>query len=707
MNWKKADIDKELVRSLAERYNTDLLTASIFARRGVTTAGKVKFFLEQDLLFTHNPFHFEEMEEAVERIRSAAEEGEKVLIFGDRDVDGITSTVLLHEALAEMGIEAGWALPQGDEPYGVTREAVEKFAEEDGTLIITVDCGISNTEEIARARELGVDTIVVDHHLPLEELPPAVAIINPKLPDSGYPFRELAGCGVTAKLIWALEFSKTEFYNEEIVLLNTRPGNETVILEAVKLTNLVETDRIVENLVPGMIRFDQTRLGDFLLDTQILVYDKELNTRLLKKVFGDETEVNIIDVAPEIWKYFPSLEKKSLLKIRDKSKTNKYLEHPAEEVDIFVSLFTSFVMRKYPGLSSEFERKLDLVALGTLADLMPLVDENRVMVKRGIERLNSVERESIHELLLQQKLLGKKLGTTDIGWQISPVINATGRLGVPHKAAEIFMTEDEEERRKLVSEIIDLNKKRKKLGDDAWTSVLPKAKESFDNLEERMVLVKDSNIHRGVTGIIAARLVQYFGVPAAVVAHLEQYLVGSMRSVKGFEVKNFLSRFEDLFIDYGGHDFAAGFSLDYEKYQDFSDRFLKEVQSIEGYEAEEETIDVDAELPKDYLTPDLHSLVERFEPFGEKNPPLIFLTKGLKIESIELVGKGEQLHVKMLLNSGKYKWPAIYWRAGSRVSNGDFETGDSVDVVFRLGRNYFQYTETSQLTVLDLERRNN
>jgi single-stranded-DNA-specific exonuclease len=704
MQWHKTDIDKEIVRSLSERFQIDLLTAAVLARRGITGAEEIKFYLEREMIFTHNPFLFDEMDEAVGRIRGAADEGERVLIFGDRDVDGITSTVLLREALIEMGLEVEWLLPQGDEPYGITMEAVEAFAERGGTLIITVDSGISNNREILRARELGIDTVVVDHHLPLEELPPAAAIINPKLADSSYPFRDLSGCGVAAKLAWALEFSKTDFFNEELVLLNARPGNDTVILEAVKMVNLVETDRIVENFVPAMVRPDQTRLASFLLNTQILVYDRQQNVRLLKRVFGAETEINVYDVAPEIGKVFPVLEGKSLLKIRDKSRTNRYLDKTADEIDIFVSLFTSYVRKRYPALSTEFDKKLDLVALGTLADLMPLVDENRILVNKGMERINSVKREALHELLLQQNLLGKQLGTTDVSWQISPLINATGRLGVPDKAAQMFITEDTEERRKLVTELIGLNKERKKLGDAAWTSVLPLAQRSFEELQERMVLVSDEQVHRGVTGIIAARLTQYYSVPAAVVARIEDHLVGSMRSAGAFPVKNFLSHFEDLFIDYGGHDFAAGFSLPFESYAEFEKRFKQEVQELEEIQRVEKPIAVDAELPANYLTPELHSLVERLEPYGEEHPPLIFLAKGLLIENLDLVGKGEQqLHVKMLLNSGKFKWPAIFWKAGDRV-NRDFSLGDNVDVVFRLGRNYFQYTETSQLTILDIRR---
>src|SRR6056297_3588860 len=370
-------------------------------------------------MFSHNPFLFTEMKDVVDRIQQAALEGEKVKIFGDRDVDGITSTVLLKEELKKLGIEADWALPVGNDPYGLTVEVVEEFAEAGGELLITVDCGISNVEEITRAAELGVETIVLDHHNPQETLPPAVAIIDPKISESGYPFRDLAGCGVVAKLIWALEFSRTEMYKEELVLLHARPGNDTVILEAVKISNLVEIDRLSENLVPGMIRPDQSRLAAFLMNTQILVYDEQQQRRLLQKVFGAGVDINVLDVAPEIWKLLPQLEKMSLLKIRDRSRANRYTSELVSEVDIFLSLFQSYVLRRYPALSTEFDKHLDLVALGTLADLMPLHGENRLLVKRGMRQLNAVERAGIHELLLQQRLLGKRLSTTDVGWHIS------------------------------------------------------------------------------------------------------------------------------------------------------------------------------------------------------------------------------------------------------------------------------------------------
>ena len=250
MIWNKKPTDSALVREISERYDLNLLTASIFVRRGLSSPEDIKFYLEKDLRFLHNPFLFEEMEEAVERINAAAEEGEKVFVFGDRDADGITSTVLLVKALKKLGIESFWALPEGDDSYGLTRQVVDTISKQDCTLLITVDCGISNQEEITYASSLGIDTIIIDHHNPQDTLPEALAIINPKLPDTVYPFRDLAGCGVVSKVAWALDFSKTELYNQTVCLLCARPGNETVVVEAVKLVNLVETE-YPKPLVPG------------------------------------------------------------------------------------------------------------------------------------------------------------------------------------------------------------------------------------------------------------------------------------------------------------------------------------------------------------------------------------------------------------------------------------------------------------------------
>jgi len=226
------------------------------------------------------------MEDAVERILAAKDEGEKVLVFGDGDVDGITGTALLANYLESIGMDVTWRIPTGDESYGLSLEAVEEFAAKDGTLIITVDCGISRFGEIKRAAELSVDVIVTDHHEPQDELPEALVIINPKLRDSTYPFRDLSGCGVAFKLVCALRFAqKSELYGQQICLLNTRPVNDAWIIEVAKTRNLMVTSTLIETIVPGMVSISDTRLPAFLEGQQILVWDAPFAKTDIRETF--------------------------------------------------------------------------------------------------------------------------------------------------------------------------------------------------------------------------------------------------------------------------------------------------------------------------------------------------------------------------------------------------------------------------------------
>ncbi len=702
MSWKKKAVVSGDVREISNKYSIDLIIASILERREVSGKEDIKFYLESDLVYLHNPFLFEDMEIAVDRILQAVEEGEKVRIFGDRDVDGITSTVLLHECLEEMGIQVSWCLPEGDEPYGLTKEGVRKFAEENGTLIITVDCGISNNAEIAFAASLNVDTIVVDHHLSGDILPPALALINPKIEGCGYPFHNLAGCGVVAKLIWALRFSKTDLYKQELVLLHAEPGNGTVIIQAAKFENLVEIDRLTEEIVPGLLKLESSRLADFLVGHPILVYNQDLEHKQLRIAFGDTVDIHLVDTAPEIWKIFPALTGKSLIRLMGISRSLQYKVGELQEIDAFISLFSSFIKMKTPSLSTEYSKILDLVAIGTIADLMPMKNENRILVKNGMAQLNSGSRAAMVSFLTEQKLIGKKLSTTDIGWQISPVFNAAGRLGVPQIAARLLLSHDAAEREKLAKELIKLNKERKKIGEGAWDRMFPKAVKSLEEHNNKLIVLNDKKLHRGITGIISARLMNFYHVPSIVIAHLEDKLIGSIRSNKMLNAKEFLSQFEDILIDFGGHPRAAGFSIQKHNLEVLLKRIYQASHNL-GVSRAEDILSIDAEIPSSYMNPDLIKIVELLEPYGEEHRPLQFLLRDAVIEELSIMGNSEPKHVKLLIKSGSYKWPAVFWRAGERLDS-DFSRGDLVDLVFRLGRNYFRNTETLQLTILDLAR---
>lgn len=704
MRWKKRDVSPLAIRELAERFGLDLLTASILARRGVLTAEDALFYLEDDARFLRNPFLFNAMEDAVDRILLAADEEEKVLVFGDRDADGVSATTLMIEALAALGLEAAWRLPNEDEKYGLSRAAVDEFAADYGSLIITVDCGISNHAEIAYAKEIGIDVIVVDHHvLQSETAPAALAVINPKLAECGYPFRDLSGCGVAYKLSWALRFAKSGLYKQQIALLNVRPVKDAYVIEALRLTNLVETARITETIVPGMVELHRTRLVPFLKDRQIFVWDGDVQKRLLALALGKAAEVNFYDVRPDVSKVIPQAAGASLVRLAELSKIGKYSGGVTGELDAFASLFTSFALRK-AGCHGETDGEaLQLVALSTIADLMPLRDENRILVRQGLAALNRKPRKGLAELVARQNLAGKRISSNDAAWQLTPVINAAGRMGRPDVAVKMLLAEDAAERGAHADALLELNQERRRLGAECWDAIFPAACESAEASGGKYVIVGRPDIFRGITGIVASRLADTFKAPAVAATFMaDGSAVASVRSARGFNVKGLLEYCSALFYDYGGHDAAAGFSLPADKWPEF-ERMAAEYLSAVDLDEIEETMDIDAELPHEYLTPSLAALVDRLEPYGEGNPPLVFMAKAVPILQIDIVGKQEKSHLKLLLDFGAHRWPALWWNSADRY-NKDFTAADRLDVVFRLQKNYWNGQETPQLVIVDAKK---
>ncbi|MCL2294468.1 MAG: single-stranded-DNA-specific exonuclease RecJ [Spirochaetes bacterium] len=707
MKYIKKQIDADLVKEISAQYKTSLLLASILVRRNIIDPLDIMFILESDMRYIHNPFLFHQMEDVVDRIHSAAEEGEKVIVFGDRDTDGITSTVLLVKKLREIGIDVSWSLPSGDDMYGFTEKKVEDFAKQNGSLIITVDCGISSAKEIAYAATLGIDTIIIDHHMPGEVLPEAFAIINPKMEDCGYPFRHLAACGVVSKVIWALAFSETELYKKEISLLNIVPGNGgTYIAEAQKIFNLVKSDDPVrETFMPGIISdLNKTPLVKYISNSIIVVYSAKQQKHFFSEIFGKNVDLSVVDIALESDILFPRLKGLSLLQMRELSKDSRYYTEPVKELDVLFNLFTAVAMKKNNLQDDKFKNMADFVTISSIADMMPLVNENRIIVKHGIENIKKTSNKGLHELLYRQKLLEKPIATTDIAWNITPLINATGRLGVPEKAAQLFFSDDIEEIRVLANEIISLNKERKKLGDNLWDTLFDSAKKSFEEFNNSLIFIGGKQVNRGITGILSARLASHFNVPAAVYTVLEdKIIVGSIRSAGSYPIMAMMNICSDIFMDFGGHDFAGGFSLEINNLDEMKKRFTKYVKNNAITAAEKKDIEIDAELPEGYLNQDVIEAVNALKPFGEGNPELVFLARSLKIKTIEIIGNKSPGHIKLVLESKGVPWSAIFWNAADRAGK-DFSPEAKVDVLFKIKNNFFANNNILQLDIINMER---
>jgi single-stranded-DNA-specific exonuclease len=711
MKWEKQEISAELVKSLDANDRCGPITASILGRRGLTGGEAIRYFLEDDPRYLRNPFELPGMEDAVSRILSAREEGERVLVFGDKDVDGITSTVMVYEYLSSLGLDVRWQIFQGKagEPFGLSRRVVEEFAADSGTLIITVDCGIYNVQEVRRANELGVDVIVTDHHNPPgegpEELPPAYAVINPKLKTaSPYPFRELSGCGVAFKLVCALRFAvKSSFYDQDIALLNVRAANEAWTIEILKTRNLVVTGKLSETLIPGMVRITDTRLPAFLEGQQILTWDAPLQTKILGKIFGKGVEISMLDIAPEIGKEIPRSQGQSLLRLREESRLARYSPGEITELDVFFNLFISFLRKREKLWTEEDTQALQLASLGTMADIVPLLDENRIIVRGGIEAIKAQPRPGIAELLFKLALAGTHFGSKEISWQLCPALNAADRMGKPEIAVKLLLEKDGKLRDRLAEELIALNEERRKLGDDTWTIAEPMAQKHLEMFDGKLALAFGEHINRGITGIMGSRLVRRFNIPALAVSMEGEIASGSFRSVKGYGLRPLMEQCADLFLDWGGHDYAAGFSMERGRWDEFIQRLKTASAIMEFSPPEGETVKIDAELPHPYLTAQILDIVDLFEPYGEENRPLTFMTRNARISDIGLMGKNGAPHVRLTLDIGNHKWPAVYWQAAEKVP-GEFDLNDSVDLAFTMARNWFNGEGKPQLIITDMRR---
>lgn len=704
--WVKKPVTKQQIEPLCNSFNITPLLASVFVRRGITEGRDLLYYLEDDLRFQHNPFCFSGMEDSVERILQAKEEGEKVLIFGDSDVDGVTSTAILYEQLVKMGIDVQWRLPLEDDGYGLNIAAIDDFAAQDGTLIITVDCGISNNDEIAHANDLGIEVIVTDHHNPPENLPDAIIIIDPKIEDSNYPFDGISGAAVAYKLVSALRFADTDFYGAEICILELTENQEEKCFYAdcVKIKNLVKIKELHEKIIPGQTSIYDLKLPYFLQGQLIYSWDSKTTLTLLSQIFGRGIEFNLNDLRNEISQVIPAVRGKTAAQVKALSQIAKYNGETSELMSIYnlyVTYCKKLIAQKKPQQITDELKELQLVALAALADIMPMKDENRVFVRNGIASIKKLRpRAGLAELFNKLNINIDALTSTDLSWTVIPALNAAGRMGKSDLALKLLISDNPREREQLANTIYDLNEQRKELVSDACYKVHEAAEQSLAVHSNKLCICVDQCINKGVTGIVATRLMQDFNVPTIAITYENEICTGSMRSCRGFVATNFLDSLGDIYINHGGHNFAAGFSF----YKENLEIFLSKVQAAASsvmLDDECSDIFVDAEIPPEHLTPENFSLIDTFEPCGAESPELILMTRGIKLIDTMVLGKKEPHHLKLILDTGKYKIPAMFWGQAERLKK-DIQIGKTYDILYNMSRNYFNGTVTKQLIIKEI-----
>ncbi len=717
-NWNKKNINSTDVMTLCEKYNffkkfsdqtLSQIFASILLRKNITSSQDILFFLEDDLRFQHNPFLLQEMDDAVERILSAQEESEKILIFGDSDVDGITSTAILYNQLKRMGIDVTWRLPtQVDEAegFGLTYDAINYCNQNDITLIITVDCGIVNCDQTDYANELGIDVIITDHHNPQEKLPQAVAVINPKHPESKYPFHDISGAAVSYKLVSALRFSQTDFYNAEICFMNIYADKEKNCfnVDCLKIKNLVKVKELHETIIPGKTSIYDLKLPYFLQNQLIYVWDAKETTNTLTDIFGKGIEFNLVDFSKETTIIHPSL---SSYKISDLTKLSllaKYYPEENSNINALANLYTTYCQKiistKFPDHTEQEKNDLQLVGLAALADIMPMKNENRILVNNGIKSIKEKTCNGLRELFAKLNLDSQILTSTDLSWTVIPCLNAAGRMDKPEVALKLLLSENANERQQLAEEIYELNEQRKDEVSKAVFAIHNKAEESILKFENKFCVVADSAIKAGLTGLIANKLMSDYQVPSIAISLEETDSRGSIRSNRGIIATDFLSKFgTDFFTEQGGHDAAAGFCFKTEKLNLFMTK-LKQLLPAINLTDKDENLEIDAEIPPQYLTPQIFKIIDTFEPYGNENAELVFISKKMVLCDKMIVGKKEPLHLKLNFKCGNCIFPAMYWKKGNQIN--DFTINNEYTVIYALNRNYFKGNIIPQMIIKDI-----
>ena len=557
-------IYKNSSNEIYNNFNLDKDITTLLYNRDIIAGEDIKTFLYGGVEDITSPFLLKDIDKAVERLEIAKEKGEPVWIYGDYDVDGITSVSLCYLALKELGYNVKYYIPLRDEGYGLNIEALNYIKSEGGTLTITVDCGISSHKEIAHANEIGIDIIVTDHHEINNGNPPAFAVINPKREDNEYKFKYLAGVGTAFFLISAL--------------------------------------------------FEKNNLKD------------------------------------ELYKY------------------------------------------------------LDIVAIGTVADIVPLLKENRIFVKEGLEYLRRSKWLGINMLIKKifEDYETRKFNTYDIGFIIAPIFNAAGRLEDAKRAVELFIERDHRICSTIISELLSKNSERKEIQED----IFQKAVEKIENeklYENAVLIVGEEGFHHGVIGIVASKILDRYYKPTIImeIKKDEGVATASCRSIEGFNIIEAINNFSDLLLKYGGHSGAAGFSIKIENIPEFSKRLNEYAEKTISDIAFVKPIKIDKPLAFYKISYDFLDKISLLEPFGFGNSSPIFSLNNCQFDNLRLIGK-DRKHIMMNIIKDGQEFKNCVWFNSDDIFE-ELVSLTNIDIAFKLKLETFKDKYQYKIFIEDIK----
>lgn len=553
--WELKNVDNQRVEEVSKKFNISKLLASVILNRGVEKDEDIEIFLNPTRDDFHNPFDMPDMQKAVDRIIKAIKNKEKTIIYGDYDVDGITSITVLKKFLSSCGLETDYYIPNRlDEGYGLNKEAIEYIKNEKYSLIITVDCGISCIDEIEYANSFGIETIVTDHHEPMEELPNAVAVVDLKRKDNTYPCNVLAGCGVAFKLCQAIGTSL-------------------------------------------------------------------------------------------------------------KMKPESYLKY------------------------------LDIVCLGTISDIVPLINENRVIAKLGLKLIEQTKNPGLKALVEASGY--KQINSNAVSFGLAPRINACGRMGFEKEALELFLTDDYKEAKEITERLNKYNQERQAIEKNIFEEAVKMIEKG--EKDKKAIILGHSGWHHGVIGIVSSKITEMYFKPSILVCFEDNIGKGSGRSIPGFDLHGALSDLSKYLIKYGGHEMAVGLGIEKKEFNRFKQAF-EEYAENKKVENIIQVLDIDKQVLLRDVNTEIIKELDILEPFGEGNRRPIFVFKNLKIDSIRALSDGK--HIKLTLKDGATIVNAIGFNMG-HLSN-EYTLGDQIDVAGMLEINEFNGANFIQINIKDI-----
>lgn len=569
-NWVMSDTNRDAQHLLVRELGIHWIISSILTSRDIRTPGEARKYLYPSLHDLHNPFLMKDMLPGVTRLIKAIYHGEKIVVYGDYDADGITSVAVLVKFLRDIHADVFYYIPDRiDEGYGLNKKAIDRIRDNGANLIITVDCGISDCDEIRYARSLGLDTIILDHHEVSDSLPNAVAAINPKRPDCPFPMKHLAAVGIVFNFLIALR---------------------------------------------GNLRKDG------------------------------------------FWQGKP-----------------------------------------YPNL----KEYLDLVALGTIGDICPMIDENRIFTRVGLELLTEGKRAGIRAL---KEICGADSQAVDserASFALIPRINAAGRVGLPDDAVELLLSDEMDKTRELALKLDQYNRRRRALERSILEEIIERIENAANDRNRTALVLASEKWHPGVIGIVASKIADRYDRPAILISLKNGIGKGSGRSIANFNIYQGLRECEDYLISYGGHRFAAGISImeeDIEQFADTLDEIVRE--NVQPSDFVSATF-IDAQCHLNDITHELLSQMELLAPFGSRNPEPVLCVRNVNAFSPSVVGNN---HLRMRVSESGVSRNTIWFSQGHFIH----DLCDScLDIAFTPQLNYWNGASDIQLKMKDIAIRRN